>query len=288
MDGSGARAEPGRPAPWPGRPRSDRVAETVAARLRERILGGDVTDGALPTQEALMAAFGVGAPSVREALRILEVEGLVTVRRGKLGGAKVHRPDGASVAHAIGLTLQGEHTHLRELAEALLVFEPACAGACAMRSDRAAVLVPLLRHNLHRTAEALGDGPEFTRLGREFHDLVVGSTPNPAVRLLVRSLVAVWTAQEQAWAGETWAAGRYPGVADQQQLLDEHDRMTRAITDGDATGAEDLARRHAEGRQAMILAGLGDREIDATSPVATAGFRRMSFPAGRHPDGPSA
>ena len=228
-----------------------------------------------------MATFRVGAPSVREALRILEAEGLITVRRGKVGGADVHRPDGASVAHAIGLTLQGERTHLRELAEALLVFEPICAAACATRRDRHTTLLPALEDNLVRTADALGSGREFTRLGREFHDLVVDSTPNTAVRLLVRSLVAVWTTQEEAWASEAWQAGRYPEPAGQEHLLDEHRRMARAIAAGDPAAAEDLARRHGEGRQELILAGLGDRLIDATSPDATAGFRRLSFPAGR-------
>lgn len=277
-------AQPDGPVPRTGRGRSDRVAETVAAQLRERILTGGVADGTLPAQEALMATFGVGAPSVREALRILEVEGLITVRRGKLGGAEVHRPDGASVAHAIGLTMQGERTHLRELAEALLFFEPACASACATRADRREVLLPALEDNLHRTADALGNGPEFTRLGREFHDLVVDSTPNTAVRLLVRSLVAVWTTQEETWASESWEAGRYPDVASQQHLLDEHRLMAHAIVAGDATGAEDLARRHVEGSQQLILAEFGDRLIDATSPDATAGFRRLSFPAGRSRD----
>jgi DNA-binding FadR family transcriptional regulator len=263
------------------RARSDRVAETVAAALRERILGGGTADATLPTQEALMASFGVGAPSVREALRILEAEGLITVRRGKLGGAEVHRPDGASVAHAIGLTLQGERTHLRELAEALQVFEPLCAAACATRPDRHDVLLPALEDNLRRTADALGDGPAFTRLGREFHDLVVDGAPNPAVRLLVRSLVAVWTTQEESWASETWEAGKYPDIASQQRLLDEHRRMAQEIDAGDAAAAGELTRRHAAGHQEPILAAHGDRLIDATSPEATAGFRRLSFPAGR-------
>lgn len=231
-----------------------------------------------------MATFRVGAPSIREALRILEVEGLITVRRGKVGGAEVHRPDGASVAHAIGLTLQGERTNLRDLAEALLFFEPVCAAACAASPGRHHVLLPALEDNLRRSTAALGNGPEFTRLGRDFHDLVVDSTPNTAVRLLVRSLVAVWTTQEQTWASESWEAGRYPDLGTQGRLLDEHTRMAAAIAAGDAAGAEELARRHGESRQGLILAGHGDRLIDATSPDATAGFRRLSFPAGRSRD----
>ena len=50
-----------------------RIAETVATDLRERILGGRLADNLLPKQEELIAEFGVSAPSIREALRILEI-----------------------------------------------------------------------------------------------------------------------------------------------------------------------------------------------------------------------
>src|SRR6516165_9810097 len=83
-----------------------RVAETVAAELRSRILSGD-RDYRLPTQNQLVKEFGVSYPSVREALRILKTEGLVTVRRGSVGGAEVHRPDESAAAYHLGLALQG-------------------------------------------------------------------------------------------------------------------------------------------------------------------------------------
>ena len=95
------------PTPRPGRVPQLRIAESVAASLRERILAASDGDGyRLPTQEQLVADFGVSYPSVREALRILETEGLVTVRRGKVGGAEVHRPDESSAAYHLGLVLQ--------------------------------------------------------------------------------------------------------------------------------------------------------------------------------------
>jgi DNA-binding FadR family transcriptional regulator len=263
--------------------RAVRVAERIAAQLRERILSGQLAGAALPTQEALMASFGVSAPSLREALRILEVEGLITVRRGKLGGADVHRPDGASVAHAIGLTLQGEGTSVRQLAEAVLLMEPLCAAACATLVDRLQVLRPAVEENLRRSADAVGDGPEFTRLGRRFHELLVDATPNPAVRLLARSLVAVWSTQEQEWAGEAAELGRYPDAAGQQAVMRAHRRIAEAIYDGDSVTSEAAARRHLEATQKLVLSEFGSRPIDATSPAASAGFQALSFRARQGP-----
>src|SRR5690242_20670828 len=100
-----------------------RMAETVAAEIRNRILTAD-DDYRLPTQDQLVEEFGVSYPSVREALRILETEGLVTVRRGNVGGGEVHRPDESSTAYHLGLVLQGNRVTIGDLAAGLQLFEP--------------------------------------------------------------------------------------------------------------------------------------------------------------------
>jgi GntR family transcriptional regulator, transcriptional repressor for pyruvate dehydrogenase complex len=119
-----------------GRVPQHRIAETVASELRARILDGDGEDR-LPTQDQLVSEFGVSYPSIREAIRILETEGLVTVRRGNVGGAEVHRPDESSAAYHLGLALQGRRVNLGDLAAGLRLLEPLCAAECARRSDRA-------------------------------------------------------------------------------------------------------------------------------------------------------
>src|SRR5665213_2233949 len=84
-----------------------RLAEIIAVNLRDRILASEFADGSnLPKQEDLLDEFGVSPPSMREALRILETEGLVTVQRGNVGGAVVHQPQVAKVAYMMALVLQ--------------------------------------------------------------------------------------------------------------------------------------------------------------------------------------
>ena len=124
-----------------------RIAETVAAELRTRILTGDYR---FPTQDQLVKEFGVSYPSVREAIRILETEGLVTVRRGNIGGAEVHRPDESSAAYHLGLALQGAQVTLGDLAAGLQLLEPLCAAECARRDDRADVVVPALAASIEK------------------------------------------------------------------------------------------------------------------------------------------
>ena len=91
------------------------LAELVANILRQRIIGAELADGEfLPRQEALMEEFHVSRSSIREALRILETEGLVTVKRGKFGGAVVHAPNTHNAAHPLGVILQSLGTDVRQ------------------------------------------------------------------------------------------------------------------------------------------------------------------------------
>ena len=67
--------------------RQPRVAEIVASRLREDILSGRLKEGdVLPSQESLFSEFGVSPPALREAIHILETDGLISVRRATSAG----------------------------------------------------------------------------------------------------------------------------------------------------------------------------------------------------------
>src|ERR1700678_822751 len=112
--------------------RQPRVPELIADALRRPILSGELGEGdSLPRQEDLMERFEASLTSVREALRILELEGLVTIRRGNVGGSVVRRPTVEGTAYNLGLLLQSRSTRLADLAETLSRLEPYCARLCA-------------------------------------------------------------------------------------------------------------------------------------------------------------
>lgn len=245
-----------------GRTPQQRIAETIAADLRERILDGRVPSQ-LPTQDQLVSEFGVSYPSVREALRILETEGLITVRRGSVGGAEVHRPDGASAAYHLGLVLQGEGVTLGDLAAGLQRLEPLCVGDVARRTDRLTVVVPVLTANVDASAAAVEDGVEFTRIAREFHDLVVAFTPNDTIRHVVRSLVALWSAQEQQWAAALTRRGEYPSASEARGAVRTHRRLVSDIAAGRAEEAEKFARKHLAATQELLLERFTDDVVSA-------------------------
>jgi GntR family transcriptional repressor for pyruvate dehydrogenase complex len=79
----------------------------IAAHFRARIARGELHAGEpLPVERELMERFGVSKPVVREALRILETEGLVDVRRGLGGGPRVRHPSISEAAMGMGVYLQ--------------------------------------------------------------------------------------------------------------------------------------------------------------------------------------
>jgi DNA-binding FadR family transcriptional regulator len=231
----------------------------VAQTLRNRILSGDLKDRQeLPKQEELFDEFGVSMPSIREALRILETEGLITVRRGARGGAVVHRPDPATAGYIVSLMMQAQSIDLTDLAMAVRQIEPLCAGMCAARPDRAETVVPALRAVQADAAEAFDDFRKFVELMRLFHETVLRSCGNDTMILLIGLLENIWYAQEAAWATRVYGDDEPPEAKIRYQTLREHDVLIDAIERGDADEATRLARNHLD--EAQRYAVLDDEE----------------------------
>jgi GntR family transcriptional repressor for pyruvate dehydrogenase complex len=246
-----------------------RIAEIVADELRRQIIDGELADGdLLPRQEVLVEQFNVSLVSLREALRILETEGLVSVRRGNRGGAIVHAPAKTSAAYMLGLLLQSESVVVADLGTALLELEPACAALAAQRTDRADTIVAELKEINDAMETHLEDGPEFTEIGRRFHDAIVQGCGNKTIIAVVGTLETLWTSHEQQWADESAAKGTYPSLTKRRAVLNTHLKMAEMIAAGDVERARRVAARHLSDTQNHVLAAGPDQRIYALSPQA--------------------
>jgi GntR family transcriptional regulator, transcriptional repressor for pyruvate dehydrogenase complex len=116
--------------------RSAKASRGVAEFLREAILTGELDEGdALPPERELAEQADVSRGSVREALRVLEAEGLVEVRSGRNGGAVVHMPGPESLGRPVAAFIRGAGLSERPLVETLLVLEPAIAAIAAEKRN---------------------------------------------------------------------------------------------------------------------------------------------------------
>lgn len=251
------------------RPRlsAPRIAEVVAGELRQQIIDGELADGDfLPRQDLLVERFNVGLVSLREALRILETEGLISVRRGNRGGAVVHAPAKASAAYMLGLMLQSESVYLSDLGAALHELEPTCAALAAARPDRATTSVPELRRINEAMSDQIADGSAFTEIGRQFHNQIVLGCGNQTIIAVVGSLESLWTSHEQQWAEDADARGGYPSLKDRRAVLHTHTRLTDMIEAGDVDRARRMAAKHLTGVHTYVLTRESDHRIWATQP----------------------
>src|ERR1700722_7351932 len=109
-----------------------KAADVVAATLRRRIILGELREGdVLPPEDVLLDDLGVSKPTLRQAIRILESESLVTGRRGALGGIHISVPRIETAAGYAATVLEYRGTTLSDLFEAAAALEGHCAAMLA-------------------------------------------------------------------------------------------------------------------------------------------------------------
>ena len=225
--------------------RQPRLAEVIAGELRDGILSGTYEDGdSLPKQEDLIERFGVSPPSIREALRVLETEGLVTVQRGNVGGARVHAPRADKVAYMLGLVLQHQGVAVRDIVQTLVRLDPACAALCAERTNRRRTVVPLLRANLRESKRVLADPEKYAPIAHDFHEIMVDNCGSPTMSLVVGALESLWTGHVARLSGAARPSSRTTTLQAREASWNEHAQLLECIAGGDGEGAQRLAHHH--------------------------------------------
>src|ERR1700753_745511 len=107
-DDAPAEREPGRATLQLAPMEVPKASDVLANELRERILDGEFAEGmALPPERELVAQTRMSRATVREARRILQVQGLVRIKAGRAGGTFVQRPGRDAVARSVSLLIRG-------------------------------------------------------------------------------------------------------------------------------------------------------------------------------------
>jgi DNA-binding FadR family transcriptional regulator len=240
----------------------------VADHLRERILSGTLRDGAaLPAQEKLLDEFRVSKPTMREALRILETEGLITVRRGSIGGALVHRPKEQNAAYTLGLVLQSRMVTVDDVGRALKRLEADCAALCALRPDRARTIVPALRSCNRLARRQLDDELPYTETMAVFHERLISHCGNATLAVVAGAIESIWLAHVKAWAERLAVQGQFPDRDYREAGLQVHEDLTELIAAGDAAAAAQLAGEHFDPHQFYV------GPDDPVAPITAAPLR---------------
>jgi DNA-binding FadR family transcriptional regulator len=216
-------------------------AELIADHLRRQIVRGEIPKGSsLPPENRLRERYGVSGPTLRAAFRVLESEGLLSVRRGARGGAQVHRPQLSVATRYVGIVLHAKGVSLDDLQLARAALEPPLAGLAARRSTPESV--KRLEQIVDTERQSLSDAAAFVRITTEFHREVVRQAGNETLTLLANVL---WDLVErQVYAGAT-ETGDSPARLKQRGIaLEAHGQLTEHIAARDHEGAEAFWRKH--------------------------------------------
>ena len=236
--------------------RQPRVAELVASTLREDILSGRLKEGdVLPSQESLLAEFQVGPPALREAIHILETDGLISVRRGNVGGAVVHLPSAERTAQMFSMALQARGASPADVSGALMQLEPICAGMCAARQDRMTAVVPHLEAAIEGQIAEFDNASRYVPNARRFHEALVSQCGNEPMILVIGSLELIWSSHESSVWSDEWTHDKSDDAhKTRRAALRDHQRILEAICDGNGSRAMRLAQDHVAAARRNTLA----------------------------------
>jgi DNA-binding FadR family transcriptional regulator len=233
--------------------------QQIADELRRLIVSGRLSEGdSLGREPDLVERFGVSRPSLREALRILEAEGLISVVRGMLGGVVVHAPDGRMTARTAALVLQARNVSLADVHQARSLLEPTAARVVAsMRSRRSAVAE--LRRLIDEQLQVIADPEAFGRANARFHERLVALAGNQTLSIVAEMLNEIVaravTAVSRTGPARSSVATRRRGIRSQERLVS-------LIEAGKASDAEAHWRTHMTAAGRVLLGQRATTVID--------------------------
>lgn len=227
-----------------------KLSEVIAGELvRDIIASGLEIGDHLAPEAAMLVQYGVGRESLREALRLLESQGLITIKRGPGGGPVVAGVDPLYLARTASLFFHVGGATYDEVIEAWHVLEPAMAAQIARHPSRAAVAQALTPF-LYPTGD-ISQAQQTKDTG--FHTALAQLSGSRVMVLLLQALGHMLVDHVAEALGH---------IEDWEGVEREHAEIAEAILNGRATKAQRLMERHIAGVRDSCAVRWPDRMLD--------------------------
>jgi GntR family transcriptional regulator, transcriptional repressor for pyruvate dehydrogenase complex len=204
------------------------VGEIRDALFANRLKPSDFLGG----EKDVAARFGVSRIVARDALRSLEALGVVEIRMGKGGGARIARGNARLFAEALAVQLKLAEVSPAEILDAQRAIE--CLAAELAAQNATAADHARLKELLAEAERQIDDVQAYTRCSRDFHLAIAEASHN---RVLVVQLISL---EHVAWPVRN--STLTPDVA--HHILDVHRELARLIETRDGAGARKLMDDH--------------------------------------------
>ena len=219
-------------------------SEVIARDLAEYIVDARLPAGArLPREKEMVEQLGVGRTTLREALRILETRGVITIRSGPGGGPVVRHPEPTDLTGALTLILQFQRATLVEVLDARIWLEPIGARMAATHITKAEVAH--LEEINEEMRAAIGSSEEsIMEANQRFHRVIAGATGNIVVQVFTETMMTVADSGVQ----ELHHSKKFKQVA-----VAGHEEIIAALAAKDPDAVEEAMRKHVtEGKRRRV------------------------------------
>lgn len=242
-----------------------KASDVLANELRERILTGEFREGTpLPPERELVTQTRMSRATVREALRILEVQGLIRIRAGRAGGAFVQRPGRDSVARSVSMLIRGQQIRLTAVHETREALEPYCARLAAVnRTDDELAALDAANEAMATTGDNLDD---FLQANIDWHVGVATAGHN---EILASFMVALSNAIYTATRTESFVDTSVRDVT-----VKAHRSITDSIRRQDPEAAARRMSRHVHVYAEAVL------EVDERTAISVSEHQTWDGQAG--------
>ncbi|HVI96845.1 MAG TPA: FadR/GntR family transcriptional regulator [Anaeromyxobacter sp.] len=221
--------------------RKTRVFEDVARQIQRLIVDGVLKPGELlPPERQLAEQFGVSRTSVRDAIRTLELSGLVVARHGE--GNVVADVSVETLVAPIATLLLRKRRLVAELLDVRRMLEPALAARAAMHAT--AGEIARLEEILRRQREKTARGESTVEEDSQFHYAIALAARNSVVRTLLDVLMDLL---RETRSRSLQVPGRL------ERSLAGHRRVLDAIRRHDAAAAERAVRQHLDEIESIVM-----------------------------------
>ena len=220
--------------------RRNKVYEEVAKQIERLILKKLQPGDKLPSERELAEMLSVSRSSIRDAIRSLELMGMVEPRQG--AGTIVRELSSESLVNPLSNALRRKHDLIAELLDFRKMLEPPLAARAATRAS--ADEISELEGILQRQEEKLRAGESAIAEDSEFHYAIALASGNSVVLKVLDTLMDLLRESRQR---SLQGAGR------PQKSLAGHHRVLAAIKRHDPDGAKAAMRRHIEEVERIVL-----------------------------------
>jgi DNA-binding FadR family transcriptional regulator len=242
--------------------RVQKLSHAIADRLRAQIINGQRNPGdRLPPEAELLEQFQVSRPTMREALRILEVESLITLGRGARTGATIRTPSVERAAEYSAMVLVRGGTTMMELHVVRTLLEPPIVYRLTANNETR--VLDAMEQHLVKAKQYLKDSdlPGATEEIAKFHATLSSGNKNRALNLIVEMLRIV--------AGGTTelvqqTLGHDAGDLKKRltKVLATFQKLVETMRAGDADAAQTLWHQYmVRGQKMLEETGVGNQKL---------------------------